>query len=231
MKHYNYILLDWDGNLAQTLNVWLDALDIVLQKRGFTFTREQLMKATGGVSVFLATHTSLPETEGEGVLLEAIEIVKEHLPQVELYPDAFEVLHDLQKAGKHLALVTSSTRAIVLPVLQRFGLDILFEAIVCFDDVTQPKPHPEPLQKALKLMGGTEAEAIMIGDTSSDIKAAENAGVDSVLFYPLEHQQLYSLEALLAHKPTYVVSDFREVTKIATGEYVAAVKPNPPTKK
>jgi hypothetical protein len=34
MKHYKYILLDWDGNLARTLDIWLAALKTPLEKRG-----------------------------------------------------------------------------------------------------------------------------------------------------------------------------------------------------
>jgi hypothetical protein len=31
MKQYEYIFLDWDGNIAHTLDLWPDALDEVLQ--------------------------------------------------------------------------------------------------------------------------------------------------------------------------------------------------------
>jgi hypothetical protein len=38
MKSYKYILLDWDGNPARTLDLWLDALRKGLEKRGHNFT-------------------------------------------------------------------------------------------------------------------------------------------------------------------------------------------------
>lgn len=214
MKPYNYILLDWDGSIAQTLNLWPDALDIVLSKQGVALKRNELVEACGGVAAFLASHTQLSETEGRVVLEDATEIVKQRLPYVELYPDALDVLSALRNDGKHLALITSSVRPVVAPLLEKFGLNELFEAAIYIEDTNNRKPHPEPLRKALKLLGGTEAEAIMIGDTAKDINAAENAGVDSVLFYPVEHQAIYDLDKLMKHKPTYVISEFWDLVKL-----------------
>lgn len=54
----------------------------------------------------------------------------------------------------------------------------------------------------------------MIGDTEKDIAVANNAGIDSVLFYPPEHEEFYSLEKLKEHNPTYVISDFKELIKL-----------------
>lgn len=221
MKKYKYILLDWDGNLAQTLNMWPDAIDIVLQKQDIRLKRSELIEACGGVAAFLSTHTQLSQAEGKVVLEEATEIVKERLPLVELYPDAIDVLNDLKKSGKKLAVITSSIRSVVTPLLEKFNLNDLFDAVVCIEDTERRKPHAQPLQKALEILGGTESEAIMIGDTEKDILAAHNAGVDSILFYPVEHQEFYKLEKLIEHKPTYVISEFWDVTKIAEGTHSA----------
>lgn len=219
MKKYQYILLDWDGNLAQTLNMWPDAIDIVLQKQSIHLKRNELIEACGGVAAFLSTHTELSEAEGKVVLEDATEIVKERLPLVELYPDAIDVLNDLKKSGKKLAVITSSIRSVVTPLLEKFKLNDLFDAVVCIEDTEHRKPHAEPLQKALEILGGNEEEAVMIGDTEKDILAAHNAGVDSILFYPVEHQEFYKLEKLMEHKPTYVVSEFWDITKIASGNH------------
>jgi len=217
MKQYNYILLDWDGNIAQTLNMWPDALDIVLKRQDIHLKRNELIEACGGVAAFVSTHTHLSEAEGKIVLEEATEIVKDRLPMVELYPDAIDVLRELKNKGKKLALITSSIRVVVEPLLDKFALTDLFDAVVCIEDTEHRKPHAEPLEKALELLGGHANEAIMIGDTEKDILAAHNAGVDSVLFYPVEHQEFYRLDKLMEHTPTYVVSEFWDVAKIAIG--------------
>ncbi len=215
MKSYQYILLDWDGNLARTLNAWPDALDMVLRARGMVFARKELIQACGGVASFLADRAGLPHAEGAAVLDEATELVKQMLPDMELYPDAVDVLRELKANGKKLAVVTSSVRVVIEPLLDKFDLAAIFDAVVCIEDTANRKPHAEPLEKALELMGGTKELAVMIGDTEKDILAGHNAGIDSILFYPPEHEDFYDLQELLAHEPTHVVSDFRDIMKLA----------------
>lgn len=217
MKEYQYILLDWDGNLAKTLHLWIDALEAVLHERSIVLERQTLVMAASGVTAFLTEQLQLSQDESEAIARDAGEIVRQRLPTLELYPDALEILGDLKDADKKLALITSSVRSLVEPTLEKYSMQHFFDAIVCGDEVEQRKPHPEPLHKALDLLGGNQDEAIMVGDTDKDILAARNASIDSILFFPVEHQEFYSLEILAGHQPTYVVSDFWDVAKIAKG--------------
>lgn len=215
-KSYQYVLLDWDGNLAQTLNMWPDALDIVLRRQNIILSRRNLIEACGGVAAFLEEHTELTNEDGKKVLEDATEIVKEMLPNVELYPDAIAVLNELKTRGKKLALITSSIRSVVEPLLEKFHLNELFDTVVCIEDTVNRKPHPEPLELALRHINGIKGQAVMIGDTEKDIKAAANAELDSILFYPPEHKEFYDLSKLKENNPTYVIHDFKQVLEIAS---------------
>lgn len=221
MKQYNYILLDWDGNIAHTLDLWPDALNEVMQKRGFSLTRQQLIESTWGFVKYVAAHTDITADEAVKALDEANAIVVSRSPDVELFPDAPEVLAELKNGGKHLALITTSERRMVQPVLEKYGIADLFEVIITDDDIekAERKPNPKPLFMALEKMGGTVEEAIMVGDRDKDILAGHNAGTDSVLFCSVEHQQHYSLEKLMEHKPTYVISEFRDLLKVVDGTH------------
>jgi len=86
-----------------------------------------------------------------------------------------------------------------------------FEVIISGDDVDNHKPHPEPLEKALAQLGGTKELAVMIGDSDKDVGAAQNFGVDSILFFPEEHHKFYHYETLRALKPTHIVDDFKQI--------------------
>lgn len=219
MNPYDYILLDWDGSVAQTLNLWVEAADSVLRERGIEFKRSKLIEAAGGLTSFLMANTDLTEAERRVILEAAAKIVKERIVTVELYPHAADVLGNLKAEEKHVALVTSSWRRVITPLLKKFRLDKAFDVIICTEDTAHTKPHPEPLQKALALLGGTEDKAIMIGDSARDINAAANAGIDSALFYPPIHQEFYNLAELLDHNPTYVISDFGDIARLAKGAY------------
>jgi hypothetical protein len=44
---YQYILLDWDGNIAQTLDLWLDILRLVLHEEGYKLSDEEIASSFG----------------------------------------------------------------------------------------------------------------------------------------------------------------------------------------
>jgi len=208
MKKYQYILLDWDGNLAKTLDIWLEAFKVPMVARGFHLTDEEVGSSFGSFQEHMAARGMI---DVEEAFQEAVDVAKHRLPSVELYPDALEVLEFLHSSGKKLALITTSSHAAVDPLLKSHGLDRLFDVVVCSDDTTHHKPNPEPLEKALSLLGGSKDQAIMIGDSDKDLGAANNFGIDSVLFYPDEHKKFYSIGSLKELNPTYVVEDFKEI--------------------
>lgn len=211
MSRYQYILLDWDGNIAKTLDIWLDAFKQPLVKRGIRQSDGQIAASFGVFNEYMAT---LGVTDPDEVMKEADAIAKRTLINVDLYPNTVEVLHQLRTIGKHTALITSSPSKNVLPILEKHSMTHLFDAIVTHEDTVKHKPHAEPLEKALQLIGGDHANAIMIGDSDKDVSAAVNAGIDSVLFYPKEHEKFYDLSQLRKLNPTYTISDFREIMDI-----------------
>jgi pyrophosphatase PpaX len=206
-----YILLDWDGNLAKTLDIWLDAFRAPLEKRGLNLSDEDIAASFGAFTKYLAMWGI---KDIDVATEEADAIAQQSLPNVELYPDALEVLESLHAAKKRVALITTSPHRNVQHLLEKYNIDRFFQVVVAGDDVKNHKPHPEPLEKALDELGGNKSDAIMIGDSDKDIGAAKNAGIDSILFYPPEHKKFYDLEKLRQLNPTHVVSDFRQILEI-----------------
>lgn len=219
-KTYNYILLDWDGTIARTLDLWPDALHDVTSARGYQLSRAQLIESTWGFVAYMTEHADITPAEAARALAEANEIVVSRSPDVVLFPDVPEVLKELRDRGKHLALITTSECRMIAPTLEKYGIAELFETIITDDDIekAERKPHPKALLMALDRMGGTPGEAIMVGDRDKDIVAGQNAATDTALFCSVEHQKHYSLDKLMQHKPTYVMSEFRDLLKIMNGK-------------
>lgn len=211
MKTYNYILLDWDGNLAKTLDLWLDVSRIVLNKRGLRLSDEKIATSFGGFTRYWKDWGIL---DVEAAIAEADALAQQKLPDVELYPDALEVLETLHNEGKHLALITSSPHKNVDHLLEKYNLTGFFTAIIAADDVNHHKPHPEALEKALAQLGGDKQHAVIIGDGDKDIDAAKNAGIDSILFYPDAHKKFYDIAKLRQLGPTHIVDDFRQILRL-----------------
>jgi pyrophosphatase PpaX len=214
MKQYKYILLDWDGNLARTLDIWLAALKVPLEKRGIHRTDEEI---GANFMVFKERMEARGIKDVDMLIDEAVAIATREVPNVELYPDVIVVLAELKKAGKRLALVTTSRHDQIDPLLSKYSMNELFDFVVCGEDTTHQKPHPEPLEKALELLDAysDRGKAVMVGDSSADIEAANNVDIDSILFYPSSHSKYYDLEKLKKYEPTYIVHDLRELLQIA----------------
>lgn len=210
-KTYQYILLDWDGNIAKTLDLWLDALRAILAEEGHHPDDHELAASFGRVEDYLQ---SLGIKDPIGLYNRVDQLGRQKLPEVELYPETLEVLSYFKRIHKTTALITASSRSNINHLLDRHQMHELFDVIVTRDDTTEHKPHPESLNKALEALGGNAEQAIMIGDSDKDLGAAVNAGIDSLLFYPPEHQKFYDLDKLKLLNPTYIVKDFSEIMNI-----------------
>jgi HAD superfamily hydrolase (TIGR01549 family) len=84
------------------------------------------------------------------------------------------------KRRHHLGLVTSGDRPRVTRQLREFRLTSCFAARVCGGDIPEKKPHPAPLQLALRRMRLAPATCIYVGDTPEDLQMARRGGVRSI---------------------------------------------------
>jgi len=79
-----------------------------------------------------------------------------------------------------LGLVTAGSRGRVRQQLREFGLGDLFSARVFSEDSPRKKPHPAPLQIALRRLGAKPQECVYVGDTPEDIEMARRAGMRAI---------------------------------------------------
>jgi len=101
----------------------------------------------------------------------------------------------LHAQGIRLGLVTSKLRDGALRGLKLAGLERAFEIVVGSGDVTHPKPHPEPVLKALELLDAPAAETVFVGDSRHDLECGRAAGVKTaaVLWGPFDRAHLQDL--------------------------------------
>jgi phosphoglycolate phosphatase len=211
MKNYENVLMDWDGNLVKTLDVWLEACREVLQSHGHELSDLEIGESFGSFPHLLR---SIGVEEAEEGMIRAASIAVRKLHTVELYPGATNLLDYLKYIEKPVALITSSDEDQVTGLLERHDLAVYFETIVTGEMTEYRKPHPEPLLLAMSRIGAIAASTIIVGDSDKDIVAASKVGVDSVLFFPPEHQRFYRLEDLARLSPTYIVESLDDVKEI-----------------
>jgi pyrophosphatase PpaX len=79
-----------------------------------------------------------------------------------------------------MALVTSKSDWMALKALVLVGLDQLIPVIVGCDTCVNHKPHPEPVERALALLGAEAGNALFVGDSPHDVQSGRAAGVFTV---------------------------------------------------
>lgn len=94
-----------------------------------------------------------------------------------LLPDARELLIALEQRDRMLGVVTSKRRDVACAVLDRLSILMHFRTVVGSDCAARMKPHPDPVLLALDKLGLRQEQAIMVGDTTNDVKAARSSGV------------------------------------------------------
>jgi phosphoglycolate phosphatase len=87
-----------------------------------------------------------------------------------------EGLQALRSKGFKLACVTNKPEKFTLPLLQKSGLVEFFEIVVSGDSLPKKKPDPMQLQHICKKLGVHTFEAMLVGDSETDIAAAHAAG-------------------------------------------------------
>ncbi|QXE92200.1 HAD family hydrolase [Geomonas subterranea] len=88
---------------------------------------------------------------------------------------------DALKGRVELAVCTNRASSMDI-LLSSFGLDGYFSCVMTAGRVKNPKPHPEPLFKVLEQYGLAPEEALFVGDSDVDRRAAQGAGVPFVAY-------------------------------------------------
>ena len=115
-----------------------------------------------------------------------------HDQMIRPYPGIAELMQGIRSAGLRTGVVTSKNREGTRRGLRLFGLEEFMEVLVCADDVERPKPHPEPVERAVRLLGADPASTIFVGDSIHDMQSGRGAGVvtGAVLWGPFRREEL-----------------------------------------
>jgi HAD superfamily hydrolase (TIGR01509 family) len=177
-----------DGTLLDSEKVWDIALDDLATHLGGTLSRPARASMVGSSlwrSVGIVHHdlgVTADETASAAFLTaRTAELFRTHLTWK---PGAPELLAALAAQRIPMAVVTSTYRELTDIALDFMGRD-RFGATVCGDEVTAPKPAPDPYRRAAELLGVDVTGCVAIEDSPLGIAAAEAAGC-AVLAVPSE---------------------------------------------
>lgn len=206
------MLYDFDGTLADTTELVMECYRRTMELHlGEVPPAEEWLRGFGTpleVQISRFARSGAERLE----MVETYRCVQEELAErfVQPFGGALETLDALLERGIALAIVTSRHRESTLRGIDLCGLTDRFREIVTPEDVSSPKPHPEPVLKALERLEVTAEEALFVGDSPHDMASGRSAGTATAaaLWGP------FSREVLEAERPTYLLSHPAEVLDI-----------------
>jgi phosphoglycolate phosphatase len=182
------VLFDLDGTLLDTAADIARALNLALaEQQSAPFELERVRELIGrGAPVLIqrviARLSPRPWPVDPVLLLQRFYFHYDRMHegqefQARAYPGVEEGLAQLHARGKRIAVVTNKARYAAAALLVHLGLSRWVDVVVGGDTAEHRKPHPQPLLHACQELQVAPAEALMVGDSATDVLAARAAGM------------------------------------------------------
>jgi phosphoglycolate phosphatase len=171
------VLFDWDGTLLDSYQADTQAYLKMFHALGIPWGLRELAQyySPDWYRVYRAARLPRARWDEAGRLW--LRFYRQQKPA--LLPGARRVLRKLSRRFT-LALVSSGDRSRVIGQVRRFGLSDFFAARVCSQDAHRRKPHPAPLELALRRLRLEPEVCVYVGDAPEDIQMARRAGVRAI---------------------------------------------------
>lgn len=175
------ILFDLDGTLIDSTEAILESFHHSFDVHKYPKQKDEEIKALIGYPLDIMYENLGVERE---LIWDFVATYKEHYRDIStqkttLLKNAREAVL-LAKEFAILGIVTTKTGRYSRVLMEHFGLMEHFDVLIGREDVENPKPHEEPILKALEKLDTQNREIWMIGDTKLDLIAATNANVNSI---------------------------------------------------
>lgn len=177
------ILFDMDGTIIDSEPLWLQAEIQVMAELGCHWDEQDQINCLGGPME--RTEKYMQEKSGNvkpygyfGQRLNEVMKLK-FVKDLELIPNALELITKSKEAGLKTALVTASGRELMNSALTRFP-ESSFDIAISRDDVANSKPHPEPYLMAAEKLKVKITECVVLEDSMTGVRAGLDSGAQVV---------------------------------------------------
>jgi len=205
------VLWDLDGTIVDSEPYWLLSEQRLVEEFGGTWSEADGFALIGAGLTNAAEHL---QKCGVDMPVDAIvkrmvdEVDEMNARQVPWRPGARELIRSIHDAGIPQVIVTMSYRTTANFVADEVGI---FAGVVCGEDVTHSKPHPEPYVMGAALVGFDASECVALEDSVPGSASAVAAGAVTIavpLHVPLPESENYTIWHTMVGRD---VSHIREV--------------------
>ncbi len=177
-----YLLFDLDGTLTDPKEGITKCVQYALRRFGIERHCDQLMSFIGPpLKEQFMNYAGFSEEQAE----EAVRVYRERFAPIGVfenraYDGAVDMLKTLKENGKVIALATSKPEVFARMIVKKYGIEPYLDLLVGseLDGTRTNKAHV--IAEAMKRIGASREDTVMIGDREHDIIGAKANGIKSV---------------------------------------------------
>ena len=180
---YKLVIFDLDGTLLDTIDDLKEAVNQAMRLRGFPiFTRDQVMAMVGHGTRNLM-RKALPVGHKEDDMVDAAynDFRAYYITHIDVHTKPFpgiqDLLTQLHQESVLLAVASNKFQEGTEHLIKEFFPEIPFVAVLGGRPGFPLKPDPEIVSEVLRKAGIKKEDAVMVGDSDTDMETAANGGI------------------------------------------------------
>jgi pyrophosphatase PpaX len=173
------LVFDFDGTLVDSYPLIEEAFAHVMRTHRLDDAARELFRRSRGLPLPEQMKLVAPDMWED--LVATYRSVDATLGHARVFRGIPTLVRTLHRAGAPLGVVSCKRRALVEAELEAAGLRPYFDLVIGYEDVTPPKPAPDPLLAAIGRLGLARSSAIYVGDSMVDLQTGRAARVRTVL--------------------------------------------------
>ena len=183
---YKLVIFDLDGTLLDTIDDLKEAVNHAMSLRGFpTFTRDEVMAMVGHGARNLM-RKALPDGYKDDDMVDAAynDFKAYYITHIDVHTKPFagiqDLLANLHHEGVMLAVASNKFQEGTEHLIKEFFPEIPFVAVLGGRPGFPLKPDPEIVGEVLRKAGVNKENAVMVGDSDTDMETAANGGIKGI---------------------------------------------------
>lgn len=179
------VIFDLDGTLVDTADEFVEVVQTLRAEHGHPPMDPLRIRASvsNGARALVSLGLDMREDDADfdSKWLRLLELYSAVLGSIARpYPGINQLIGELERRGIRWGIATNKPRRYTEPLMQRLAMTPEPGSVVCPDDVSERKPHPESLLRNCRDLDCLPGDAIYVGDHLRDIEAGRRAGMYTI---------------------------------------------------